>query len=175
MITPLQMIGGAILLLAQGFALLSFLQRRKIESMVALVVGVLIFSTTVFSVTLPSLKRMWVAREVVREARLINTCPTLAIVSAGYQEPSLAFLAGSNTKVVPNGSYAAAEMQHDLCRVGVINKPLLAEFLGASYDAATQPIPVGPIVEGINGGQGSKTELYFYVMPQERPPTPVYP
>jgi 4-amino-4-deoxy-L-arabinose transferase-like glycosyltransferase len=173
-INPAQIAGSFILLVAQGAGLLFFLQRKRIASIAALTLGMLIFSTIAFSTTLPDLKRLWVARAIVHEARRVMPCHELRLVSAGYQEPSLAFLAGTATKLVPNGTYAAAEMQNDLCRVGVIDKHVLGDFLNDSRDNPTQPVAVGTTVEGINTGHGSGTELYFYVMPQTREPRPVY-
>ena len=174
-INPVQIIGSGILLIAQGTGLLFFLQRRKLACVGMLVFGVVVFSGLAFSETLPNLQRLWVAREIVQEAKKYAPCPQLSLVSAGYQEPSLAFLAGTTTKLVPNGAYAAAEMQGNRCRVGVINAPLLREFLTSSSDSQLQPYPVGGTVEGVNTGHGSGTELYFYVMPQTPEKIPVYP
>ena len=174
-INPLQIFSSGILLVAQGLGLMFILQRNKTGSVVVLALGTLIFSTTLFLSTLPNLQRQWMARAIVAEARKYAPCPTLKIVSAGYEEPSLAFLAGSDTKLVPNGAYASAEMQHDLCRVGVINKTLLKEFLNAPRDAETFPYPVGSTVQGVNNGNGNGMEMFFYVMPQTRKEAPVYP
>jgi 4-amino-4-deoxy-L-arabinose transferase-like glycosyltransferase len=174
-INPLQIVGSGILLIAQGTGLLFFLQRKKMESIAALTLGMLVFSGIAFGATLPDLKRLWVAREIVQQARLIAPCPRLEIVSAGFAEPSLAFLAGTSTKLAPSGTFAAAEMQHDLCRVGVIHQVFLKNFLEASQDFPTQPYPVGEKIDGINTGHGSATELSLYLMPQTREATPVYP
>lgn len=174
-LNPFQIVASVILLLAQTLGLLYFLQRNKKACLAIWVAGTLIFSATLFTSTLPNLHRLWVAREIVQEARQNAPCPSLKIVSAGYEEPSLAFLAGSDTKLVPNGDYAAAEMQKDLCRIGVINKNTLRDFLVASRDADTQPRLVGNVVEGMSNGNGGRMELYFYVMPQTRKAAPVYP
>jgi 4-amino-4-deoxy-L-arabinose transferase-like glycosyltransferase len=174
-LNPWQILGDFVLLIAQGAGLLLFMQHKKLQSVATLVAGILFFSVLTFMTTLPNLHRLWISRAITETARSVAPCPTLKLVSAGYEEPSLAFLAGSSTKLVPNGTYAAAEMQSDLCRVGAINKPLLREFLNASQDYDTQPIPVGTMVEGISAGHGGGMELYFYIMPQTRASTPVYP
>lgn len=174
-INAAQIVVSGVFLLAQAAGLLLFLLGKKIQSVAALAFGMLIFSGTAMTSTVPDLQRLWVARAIVAEAKKIAPCAELKIVSAGYEEPSLAFLAGTTTKLVPNGTYAAAEMQYDLCRIGVINKPLLHEFLTASRDADTQPVPAAGLVEGVNTGHGDATALYFYVMPQTRKTDPVYP
>ncbi len=174
-INPLQIVSSGILLIAQGTGLLFFLQGKKRHCVATLTTGMLVFSTIAFAHTAPSLQRLWVAREIVQQARLIAPCPEFKLVSAGYEEPSLAFLAGTATKLVPSGTYAAGEMQHDPCRVGVIQTPLLREFLSASRDFPSQPKPVGDMIEGFNTGHGATNESYFYVMPQNQPPAPVYP
>ena len=174
-INPTQIAASFALLIAQGAGLIFFMQGQRLKSMAALTLGMLVFSVTAFTATAPALQRLWVSRAIVRQARAIAPCPDFKIVVAGYSEPSLAFMAGTQTKLEPSGTYAAAEMQHDLCRVGVIGKNQLRDFLDSSRDFPTQPYPAEGRVEGVNIGHGAKTELSFYLMPQTREPTPEYP
>lgn len=172
-INPVQIFISGIFITTQGLGLLFFLQKKKQACAVTLVAGTMLFSAALFTSTLPDLHRFWIARDIVQEARKYQPCDRLKIVSAGFEEPSLAFLAGTDTKLVPNGTYAMAEMQKDPCRVGVINKTLLKEFLSLDWDI--QPYPVGSTVHGMSNGNGNNMELFFYVMPHPRKPDPVHP
>jgi len=172
---PLQIACSLILLIAQGAGLLFFVQGKKAATLVSLVCGALIFSGVAFAATAPGLHRLWIAREIMDEARRVTPCPHFSVVSAGYQEPSLGFLAGTGTKLVPNGTFAAAEMQHDHCRVGVIDAHLLTNFLYSSSDFPDQPRPAGSVIEGVNTGHGAGTKLFLYVMPQTPIVIPAYP
>lgn len=174
-IDPLQIFVSGVFLISQGLGLLYLAQQKKLASMAVLALGTLVFSFTMFTSTVPNLHKLWIAREIVQEAKKYQPCDKLKIVSAGYEEPSLAFLAGTDTKLVPNGVYAVSEMQSDLCRVGAINKTSLNDFLTYSKDFDTQPYPVGSTVKGMSNGNGNDMEIFFYVMPQTRNPTPVYP
>jgi len=174
-IDVLQIVTSGLFLIAQSAGLLFFLQRRKQASLMVLTLGMMLFSGMAIGHTLPNLQRLWVSREIMQQAKNLAPCPIFKIVSAGYEEPSLAFLAGSETKFTPNGVYAAAEMQSDRCRVGIVSRRLLKQFLTASADFPLQPYPVGTVVEGINIGHGSGTELSFYLMPQTKLPEAVYP
>lgn len=172
---PPQIIGSLALLLAQGLGMLLFLRGRKMQSVVLFALGSIVFYGIAYAATVPNLNGVWLARDILAEARRDAPCPELKIASSGFSEPSLAFLAGTSTKFTPNGTFAVSEMQHDPCRVGVINEPQLEGFLLGSSDFPTQPKPVGGEVDGLNLGHGSGIKLHFYVMPPSHEPTPQYP
>ena len=111
------LIGGAALVIAQAVSL-SFLVRKKTAAVLAMTTGGLIFMALTFGSTLPSTQHLWLSREAVQIAEPARSCASpLHLVSAGYHEPSLVFLAGTNTSLVANGGDAAQALYEDPCAV----------------------------------------------------------
>ena len=98
---------------------------------------------------------------------MIKTCPGFKITTAGYEEPSLVFLAGTGTKIVLDSNYVAADMLHDNCDIGVVDNDHLRGFLNAFSDAPVQPYPVTSINE-FNLARGKWTEISFYMLPSAK-------
>jgi len=157
-----QIAASALLILAQGAALFLLMQ-RKTDSALALVIGSLMFMSFVFGSTLPRLQHLWISRQAVQIAETIKPCDRLQIVSASYEEPSLVFLAGTDTVIAHDGADAATAMQHNGCLVGLIDSKRQQSFLTAFPKRARQPMMIGK-AEGLNIGQGHPTELAVYIM-----------
>jgi 4-amino-4-deoxy-L-arabinose transferase-like glycosyltransferase len=161
--SPYAVAAGAALLIAQTAALF-MLPKNKVASVAVLALGGLILSAVTFGSTLPNLRNLWISRDIVQTAGNIRPCLDFKITSAGYEEPSLVFMAGTDTKIVLPGHYVAAEMLHDPCRIGVVDSDHLAPFLTAFSDAPAQPVPVTTIKE-FNLARGKWMELTFYTLP----------
>ena len=170
-----QIVISLVFLAAQISGLWLFRTGNRNAAMAAMMFGAMLFSGTLFEGTLPGLKRLWVAREIVNAAKAVQPCSKLEVVSAGYEEPSLAFLAGTDTLLVPNGVYAAGHMQTDPCLIGAIDKRLLRQFLYTIPDAGTAPHFTGSVVQGVSAGNGGGKEMFLYTMPKTSDPIPTYP
>jgi 4-amino-4-deoxy-L-arabinose transferase-like glycosyltransferase len=158
-----QIVAGIVLLLSQGAGLM-LLPTRKIGSVIAVTIGGLIFMTVTFGNTLPHLQHLWISREIVEAVAPIKPCIGSQIVSVGYHEPSLAFLAGTHTVMAMNGDEAAKALQKDFCNVAVVDAKDKDEFLATFKGARQQPRESG-IIEGLNSGHGSAARLTLYLMP----------
>jgi 4-amino-4-deoxy-L-arabinose transferase-like glycosyltransferase len=155
-----QILVGVALMLSQGIAML-VLSKDKSASIVALTVGSMIFMTATFGDTLPRLQHLWVSREIVDSVNELATCAETQIISTGYHEPSLVFLAGTNTILAANGVEAAAALKQDPCRIAVIGNADKPAFLFAFNGDAQQPVEASTI-QGLNTGHGAKTTLTLY-------------
>ncbi len=158
-----QIIAGVLLIIAQGLAL-ALLPRQKIGSFVIVTIGSLIFLSTTFGITLPSLHNIWMSREIVAAVDAIKPCPDSIIISLGYHEPSLAFLGGTDTMMTKDATEAAQDLAEGTCRVAVIDAKHKDEFIGHFVDTS-KPHEVGAI-EGLNSGHGAETALTLFVMPR---------
>ncbi|HEU0117744.1 MAG TPA: glycosyltransferase family 39 protein [Alphaproteobacteria bacterium] len=158
-----QIIAGAVLILSQGAALY-LIFKRKTDSVIVLSFGSLVFMGCVFGLTLPSLDHLWLSRQAVQMAQSIKPCDHLEMVSASYGEPSLVFMAGTDTQIVSNGELAAASMIDDNCRIGLIDDKKKDDFLAGFHAARAEPLALGK-VEGINIGHGKSAAMTLYVMP----------
>lgn len=165
-----QIVAGAILMLTQGAALM-FMLRDKPASIAVMAAGALIFMSVTFGDTLPDLRHIWLSREIVDAAGSLagqsGQCAThehRQIVAAGYHEPSLAFLGGTDTIMAPDGAAAARALQQDSCRIAVITAKNIPAFLSAFPDSAPRPVAVRTIT-GLNSGHGGAATLTLYRMP----------
>ncbi|MGB9151613.1 MAG: glycosyltransferase family 39 protein [Alphaproteobacteria bacterium] len=159
-----QIVAGGFLILSQGCALL-MLPRQKIGSLVILTLGGLVFVSTTFGMTIPGLQHAWMSREIVEAVEPLNPCPNSQIVSFGYHEPSLVFLAGTDTMLTFNAADAAKALKEDSCRVAVIDDRNKQDFLDAFAGAPQQPKESGTI-GGLNSGHGAQMTLTIYLLPQ---------
>jgi hypothetical protein len=158
-----QIAAGIALVFAQAIALIAFF-KHKTASLVVLAVGSLLFLSTTFGSTLPHLKHVWMSRQIVEAAARVQTCAESGIVSAGYREPSLVFLAGTKTVLAKSGGEAAEALKQDPCRVAVVGDRQKQEFLDAFAQAKAKPQEAG-VLTGLNSGHGSKATLTLFVLP----------
>jgi 4-amino-4-deoxy-L-arabinose transferase-like glycosyltransferase len=159
-----EIVAGVVLVLAQGLTLVVFL-RRKTASLTVLTLGGLIFFSTTFGVTLPRLQHVWMTREIVETVAGIGPCAHSQIVSVGYHEPSLAFMAGTDTIMAKTGNEAAEDLKQDSCRVVVIDNAHEEEFIDAFAKEKRRPRKTATI-DGLNAGHGSQATLTVFVLPK---------
>ena len=159
-----QIIAGAILVIAQACALFT-LPRKKFASVAILAAGSFLFMTTTFASTLPNLQHIWMSREITQQAAALHPCVHSQLVSVGYHEPSLAFLAGTDTIMAMSGAEAAEDLKQDACRIIVINAKQQSAFLDAFNGAPLQPQSSGTL-NGLNSGHGATTALTLYLLPK---------
>lgn len=157
-----QIAAGALLVIAQGYCLFLLFRFRE-DSVLIMAAGALVFFMTVFASTLPNLQHMWLSSRVARIATSIKPCPGLEIVSASYEEPSLVFLAGTNTKFAISGEAAAKDMMQDHCLIGLIDDKHQKMFLDAFKPSSQEPIAVSS-VQGFNLGHGRPAQLTLYLL-----------
>jgi 4-amino-4-deoxy-L-arabinose transferase-like glycosyltransferase len=158
-------IAGIIILVTQGVTLFFLFQNRGL-SVIALAAGSMMAFTCTFGMTLPYLQRVWVSRQVVEIAEAMKPCAKLQIVSATYNEPSLIFLAGTDTRFESDGGAAAADMRRNPCLLALIDTDHAPAFAAAFPDASALPELVGHI-DGFNMGHGGPIGLRLYRWPQK--------
>ena len=103
---------------------------------------------------LPGLKPIWLSPRIADAFKAAKPCPTSRLVSVGYAEPSLVFLAGTDT-LLTDAKGAADAMASDKCAVAVI--------AGRDVDAFTKALPGGKAsldeagtIRGINYSKGTE-------------------
>lgn len=166
---PWQGVASAVLIMAQGATLFFFLQKRTIASIASLATGQLIFLTALAAMTLPSLQHAWLSRDIVETADKINPCRELYLVSASYNEPSLVFLAGTQTQIWPNGKYAAKTIEENPCAVALIDQDHLKDFEN-SFTNNDQKPTLKATLEGRNPANGDRKILSLYTATNPKNP-----
>ncbi len=108
----------------------------------------------------PALKPIWLSPEIATQFKAVKPCPDSRLISAGYHEPSLVFLAGTST-MLTDGATAAAELGKDDCAVALIADDQLEAFDGALAEGASSIEELGR-VEGVNYSKGHARILTFF-------------
>jgi len=159
------LIAGITLVFMQA-ASIKLYATRSANLPAALAMGSLLFTLLVFGTTFPALSRLWMTPQVVQVAEKVKPCSELKIASAAYNEPSLIFLAGTNTSVINDGAAVAELMKRDACHLGLVEKKHEEAFSAAFKKSAMRPEALAHF-DGPNIGSGKRVKLTLYRMPQE--------
>lgn len=114
---------------------------------------------TIFVV--PQLKPLWLSPQIAQAFERVKTCPDSRLFAVGYHEPSLVFLAGTNTALVSAPQAAEALMANPQCAIAVIDESAGTAFLDA-LPAGTASVTEIGTVEGINYSKGEARILKLY-------------
>jgi len=161
-------LAGLVVILCQHAGLFLFI-KDKIASFVVMSIGAMVFSAMICGYALPQVPFLWTSNKIVEKARIAagDSCASPKIISAGYAEPSLVFLAGTDTRLATGGAEAAGALKTTACGVAVIDKVQNQAFMDAFAAAETKPLEAGTLT-GVNAGKGSMAYLTFYILPKER-------
>src|SRR5262249_5269145 len=112
------------------------------------VAAMVLFVWGLFGMTLPAIPRLFPAQELSKFVRFTAGCPDPQVATAGYHEPSLVFLTGTELRHT-NGDGAANFLKEGGCRFAFVESrqerafAQRAETLGLRYNRVYR-------VEGIN-------------------------
>jgi len=112
---------------------------------------------------LPPLKPLWLSPEIVERFEALKPCPTSVLASAGYGEPSLVFLAGTNTQLTDGKGAAAALIADPACAIAVVAEAESKAFL-AAIPGGVDALRQRGIIEGMNYSKGEPRMLTFYTL-----------
>ena len=116
---------------------------------------------------LPSLRPVWLSPRIAGAFRTDRPCPDSVLASAGYEEPSLVFLAGTGT-VLTDGRGAAEWLgSHRKCGIAAVTERERAAFLSAAARAGLRLRP-GNSLEGINYSKGKRVAIRLYTVAATR-------
>ncbi len=160
-------IAGVAVILSQHAGLFLFI-KDKIASFVVLSIGVLIFIAMICGYALPRAAFLQTSTKILEKAQLAVAplCSSPKIISVGYAEPSLVFLAGTDTVFLSSGAEAAGVLKNTPCGVAVIDKHQKQAFMDAFAADGAKPFEAGSL-SGLNAGKGSMVHLTFYILPKE--------
>lgn len=110
---------------------------------------------------LPSMERIWLAPRIAEAFQDAAPCPDSRLVSSGFREPSLVFLAGTETLLSSAGGAAKLLLEDRRCRLALVDESGEAAFRGALGEAAADLKPLAEI-EGFNYSGGDPLRLTLY-------------
>ena len=140
------------------------LWRRQVLALFAtLPVAAFVLYAALWQGLLPSLDGLWISREVAAKIDQVRPCQDVDLASAGYSEPSLVFLTGTDTRFVGGATAAQHLLDHPDCGLSVVvakETPAFEKHLRAAGASAT----VLATVEGFNYSRGNHLNLALYVL-----------
>jgi 4-amino-4-deoxy-L-arabinose transferase-like glycosyltransferase len=153
----------ASLMLAGGLAaviLFHHPQKEEGLEMPLLAAGGVAMTAALFGFMLPNLPHLFMSSQVAMHLAPSQRCAKMEVVTAGYNEPSLVFLAGTRTRFLEDGAAVAEAMAAQPCLAGVVDKEQLERFTIA---AGIKKLKVDDAaVIGFNYGRGKPAELHVF-------------
>jgi 4-amino-4-deoxy-L-arabinose transferase-like glycosyltransferase len=116
-----------------------------------------------FGLVLPRFDSIRLSPRIVAAVERNTSCPQPTVVSAGFQEASLIFLLGTETRFVWPQE-AAAFLASGGCRIALVSDRYEAPFLAAMEQLNRQAM-LRERVDGINLGKGRKESIAVYISP----------
>jgi hypothetical protein len=132
------------------------------RSLLRATVASILIAFAVYAVAVPSITALFPSAVVARAIRSAE-CPTPGVAAAGYHEPSLVFLAGTETRLT-DGSGVADFMRQGTCRYGVVENRQERAFLRRAEAVALRYWLIAR-VEGYNIATGRAVTLAVYRSP----------
>ncbi|HHZ09279.1 MAG TPA: glycosyltransferase family 39 protein [Rhizobiales bacterium] len=108
----------------------------------------------------PALKPLWLSPQIAETFLAGRPCPDSRLAAAGYHEPSLVFLAGTDT-LLTDGAGAAAELERDACAVALVTDDQLEAFDDGLAEGIAGVVEIGRI-EGVNYSKGTRRTLTLF-------------
>ncbi len=122
-------------------------------------IGAVLAYGAIYQLVLPDLDRLWLSRDI---ARILPTGTPVA--AAGFHEPSLVFLMGTDTRLTDGGG-AAQFLLSTPGAAAVIENSAQAEF-DARLAAAGRPAQSLGSVDGLNYARGKPAHLRLWTLEQ---------
>lgn len=152
---------GAAAVLAFAVAGLVLLRRRRRPAAVAALAGsALVLAITCYQGVLPRLDPLWSSAAVARMAAA-EGCAGHRIAAAGYAEPSLVFLAGTETLLTDAAGAAAHVTRGGPCAFALVEKREEPAFRAALPGVDPPVFEIGRF-SGFNYSNGRFIELTLY-------------
>src|SRR3954454_13418140 len=129
------------------------------RSLLNALVAALMLAVTVYGIVLPSLTPLFPSIEIARALRNV-TCVGPKAAAAGYHEPSLVFLTGTQT-VLTDGSGAADFLRQGSCRFALIEQRSERGFVQRA-EAIGLRYKVGTRIDGYNFSQGRAISISIF-------------
>ncbi|ESZ40208.1 glycosyltransferase [Mesorhizobium sp. L2C054A000] len=114
-----------------------------------------------FGVIVPSLKPIWMSREIEAAVRAARPCEMSVLASAQYHEPSLVFLVGTKTVLTDVDGVAQHLLGDPACALGLApvgDEKRLDDLLAGQGKKASRVAEI----DGINYSSGDKLSLGLY-------------
>lgn len=129
------------------------------ERGLALAIASSVLTTFALYTSLPNASSLFLSPRIFEAAKAAN-CGTPQIASAGFNEPSLVFLGGTNVKFI-GGEGAARHLRETGCRVAVVAAKELPAFQSTAKTLGVRAQEIGR-VKGLNYSDGREADVIVF-------------
>ncbi|WP_114859105.1 ArnT family glycosyltransferase [Azospirillum brasilense] len=148
-----------VVLVLYALAVRLFAQRRETQGFAAAVAAAAVLYAGTYGAVLPGIDGVWISRQAARTVAAVRPCTDSVVASAGYSEPSLVFLLGTDT-LLTHGTGAAAHLaENPSCGLALVTDREEAEFHAAQK--GVEAVPLGRFT-GFNYNTGKRLTLTLY-------------
>jgi 4-amino-4-deoxy-L-arabinose transferase-like glycosyltransferase len=126
----------------------------------AVAIPAIVMNGVVAAAVAPNLKTVWVAPRLAAAIKRHAQCPQPQVASAGFEEPSLVFLVGTQTKLV-DADGAARFLAEGGCRITLVTTDNQPAFTAKLATVSKQPELLEQ-VPGMNIGRVRKEDIGVY-------------
>ncbi len=152
-----------------GVGAAALLWRREgpgvVRPMLVGILSALVVSVGTWAYVMPGLRMIWMSPRLAEAVVAVRPCPQGPFASVGFTEPSLVFLAGTDTRLI-SAAEAGALLAQDACAVVAVESREAAAFAAAT---ASSPVPIAEVGReqgfNINGGRRLDIGLYRRATP----------
>jgi hypothetical protein len=128
-------------------------------SLVRAIVAALLVMITFLGIIMPSLRPLFPSALIARALQAAD-CDYHVVAAAGYHEPSLVFLVGTNTALT-DGAGAAEQLRGGYCRFALVEAREQRAFAQRAEAIGVRYAP-GPRIEGVNINSGRAVSITIY-------------
>jgi hypothetical protein len=139
--------------------LVSVRRGLRLRAVAAGLAAALVLYGPTYAVVLPAVDGLWIARGAQRLLAHAAPCAAPEVASAGYAEPSLVFLLGTETRLTDGGGAAAHLAGSGACPVAFVESRAEEAFKTALGGRAVTDLGR---VEGVNYNNGRRIVLTLY-------------
>jgi len=162
---PLTAVLSAVALVTMAFALRSTFRRRAAESIAIAIAGGAIVLAPMWHTVLPGLDSLWVSRSIATAVELRTggkqgRAAGISVAASGYEEPSLVFLLGTDTRLTPPEK-AAIFLQERPDGLALIDESNSPRFLSMAAEIGVFPHLIGT-VRGFQYTKGRRVAVRIY-------------
>jgi hypothetical protein len=145
---------------------------RAAGAVAAAVAAALLVFPSAYAYELPRLDTIWLSPRIAATVERVRPCPGTTLATTPYDEPSLVFLLGTDTKLVDVRGAAAHLLRDPACALALVGAKERDKFLALTAADGLEPRAVARI-RGLDYSNGKRLDLTLYAgSPAERSNAP---
>ncbi len=158
---PLPILLALVTLAVLAYGVVLYRREWLRRSVAVLTAGAFGLYLLAFQVVFPQLETIWLSPRIAEAVWRARPCPGSVLVSAGFTEPSLVFLTGTDTVLTGDGAAAAKALAGDACALALVDQRQNQAFLDRAVVDNIQPVSIETI-SGFNYSHGRSSLLSLY-------------